>query len=112
MYVTVTNYRFKGPEEKAKGIDYLQTVYIPNQASHFGFISHVMAGGKGDEVFLMLRYRVKENRFGKAVDPEGFKAFLELLAGRPATVAGPNRADLDYHGIDYNSLRNKEAAAS
>lgn len=99
MYITLTNFRFKGAAEMAKGIEYLEKVFIPNQASHFGYISHILAKGVSDDLFLMIRYKVKENRYGKSVDPEGFKAFVQLLTAPPATVGGPNRAHMGFQGL-------------
>ena len=92
MYVQITNYSFKGEEEKAEGIRYLQEIMIPYKSSRFGFISYLFAEGQDCDVFLLCRYKVRQNTFGPGVDRAGFKKFYTLLSKAPAVVQGPNRA--------------------
>lgn len=110
MFVEITNFLFKGAKELKAGTDYLEQVYIPNQASHHGYISHVLARGADDELFLMLRFQVRENSLGKGPDREGYKAFRELCARPPAIVCGPNRADGEFQGDEPE--RGREASAT
>ncbi len=68
MFLQIINYHFKDAESKEKGVEFISNTLIPNEMEKFGFISHLFIEGGGNDVFLMYRYKVKENRIGTRVD--------------------------------------------
>jgi len=90
MFVQIFVYRFKSEEAKEEGIQYLKSTYIPNEKKKFGFLDDALTD-QGNDVIMLLRYKVRENTHGKGVEREGFAHFMTLLSESPKRFAGPNR---------------------
>ena len=90
MFVQIFVYRFKSEEAKEEGIQYLKSTYIPNERKKFGFLDDALTDQEND-VIMLLRYKVRENTYGKGGEQEGFAHFMTLLSERPKRFAGPNR---------------------
>ncbi len=100
MYVQITNYQFKGGAEKAKGLEYIKNFVVPAEQEKFGFISSTLTEGGENDLFLMMRYTVKENSSGNNLDREKFKnEFSSLWSATPVVIGGPNKISKEFQNL-------------
>ncbi len=100
MFIGITNYHFKGAEEKAKGLTYIAETLTPYEASKKGYINTVIVEGEENDIVVMDRYAIKQNRVGMGVDRKGYEAFANLWSILPYVIGGNNRAVKQFQTTD------------
>ncbi len=104
MFIQLINYKFKGMDQKKQGLEFIKSQLIPNEKEKFGFFSYHLFDGSKDDIFLMYRYKVKENCFGSPIDKEAYEAFKNLWRETPSLVAGPNYASPKFQNLPEKGL--------
>ncbi len=92
MFIEITNYHFKGDEERAKGLSYLADTLTPYESAKKGYINTIIVEGEENDIVVMDRFALKQNRAGSGIDRKGYKAFANLWSIPPHVVSGNNRA--------------------
>ncbi len=90
MFIEITNYHFLGKEEKAKGLSYINEVLTPYESKKKGHINTIVVDGEENDIIVMDRFEIKQNRYGSGVDREGYKAFAALWSRQLDVVSGNN----------------------
>ncbi len=103
MFIEITNYHFKGAEEKANGLTYIANTITAYESAKKGYINSIIVEGEENDIVVMDRFEVKQNRAGSGVDREGYKMFAALWSKTPDVVSGNNRANKEFQRSEMAS---------